>query len=160
MGTSFYGGGCVVLGGSGGGGTSDYTDLINVPVQVLNGTNVQPIVFSELDYGNYLFSGYYKHNQNGTIYIESTPTNVQVFQDDITLNKIVRLEYFENSEYYMVAFIYEEDGTYAEKKFSFKTGSSSDVNTEAIETAKEEAIAEAVLQSKEYVEGRMTLNIL
>lgn len=159
MGTSFYGGGCVMIGGSGG-GTSDYTDLINVPVKVLNGTSVQPIVFSELDYGNYHFSGYYKHNQNSTIYIESTPTNVQVFQDDVTLKKIVRLEYFENSEYYMVAFIYEEDGSYIEKKFSFCADPSSDVNTEAIEQAKDEAIAEAVLRSTEYVEGRMTLNIL
>ena len=80
MGTSFYGGGCVVVSGGSGSGSSNYNDLINVPIQNLEGTNIQPIVFSELDFGNYVFTGYYKYNQNDTIYIESTPTNIQVFK--------------------------------------------------------------------------------
>ena len=159
MGTSFYGGGCVVVSGGSGTGSSNYNDLINVPVQNLEGTNIQPIVFSELDFGNYVFTGYYKYNQNDTIYIESTPTNIQVFQDDVTLKKIVRTEIFENSEYYMVALIYEDDGSYSVKRFSFSAGGSGGGDTpsdEALAQIKEEAIAE----SKAYTDSVMTLNIL
>lgn len=158
MGTSFYGGGSIVITG-GGSGSSDYTDLINVPIQVLKGTNAQPIVFSELDYGNYFVEGYFKYNQNGTVYIESTPTNVQVFQDDLTLKKIVRIEIFENSEYYMVALIYEDDGSYSMKKFSFSAGGSGGGDTpsdEVLAQIKKEAVAEA----KTYTDNVMTLNIL
>lgn len=158
MGTSFYGGGGVVITG-GGLGSSDYTDLINVPIQVLKGTSTQPIVFSELDYGNYFVEGHFKYNQNDTVYIESTPTNVQVFQDDLTLKKIVRTEIFENSEYYMVALIYEDDGSYSMKKFSFSAGGSGGGDTpsdEVLAQIKKEAVAEA----KTYTDNVMTLNIL
>ncbi len=159
MGTSFYGGGCVVVGGGSGAGSSNYNDLINVPIQNLEGTNIQPIVFSELDFGNYVFTGYYKYNQNDTIYIESTPTNIQVFQDDVTLKKIVRTEIFENSEYYMVALIYEDDGSYSIKRFSFSAEGSGGGDTpsdEVLNTIKEEAVTE----SKQYTDAMMTLNIL
>lgn len=158
MGTSFYGGGSIVITG-GGPGSSDYTDLINVPIQVLKGTSAQPIVFSELDYGNYFVEGYFKYNQNDIVYIESTPTNVQVFQDDLTLKKIVRTEIFENSEYYMVALIYEDDGSYSIKRFSFSAGGSGGGDTpsdEILNTIKEEAVTE----SKQYTDTMMTLNIL
>lgn len=158
MGTSFYGGGGVVITG-GGFGSSDYTDLINVPIQVLKGTSIQPIVFSELEYGNYLVQGYFKYNQNDTIYIESTPTNVQVFQDEVTLKKIAKTEIFENGEYYLVALIYEDDGSYSIKKFSFSaggTGGGDAPSDEVLAKVKEEAIAEA----NAYTKQMMTLNIL
>ena len=155
MGTSFYGGGCIVSGGAG--GSSDYRDLVNVPVQVLKGTNVQPIIFSELDYGNYLFSGNYMYNRDSAIFIESTPTNIHVFQDETTMKKIVRLEQFENSEYFMVALIYEEDDSYTEKKFSLLLEGGM---TEEIANAIDAAMDQAVVESKEYVEAVMTLNIL
>ena len=158
MGTSFYGGGGVVITG-GGLGSSDYTDLINVPIQVLKGTSIQPIVFSELEYGNYLVQGYFKYNQNDTIYIESTPTNVQVFQDEVTLKKIAKTEIFENGEYYLVALIYEDDGSYSIKKFSFSaggTGGGDAPSDEVLAKIKEEAIAEA----NAYTKQMMTLNIL
>jgi hypothetical protein len=152
MGTSFYGGGGVV-------GSSDYTDLINVPIQVLKGTSIQPIVFSELEYGNYLVQGYFKYNQDDTVYIESTPTNVQVFQDEVTLKKIAKTEIFENGEYYLVALIYEDDGSYSINKFSFSAGGTGGGDTpsdEALAKIKEEAIAEA----NAYTKQMMTLNIL
>ena len=158
MGTSFYGGGGVVISG-GGIGSSDYTDLINVPIQVLKGTSIQPIVFSELDFGNYLVQGYYRYNQNDTVYIESTPTNVQVFQDEITLKKIAKTEIFENGEYYLVALVYEDDGSYSINKFSFSaggTGGGEAPSDEVLAKVKEEAVAE----SKAYVDSMMTLNIL
>lgn len=158
MGTSFYGGGGVVITG-GGFGSSDYTDLINVPIQVLKGTSIQPIVFSELEYGNYLVQGYFRYNQNDTVYIESTPTNVQVFQDEITLKKIAKTEIFENGEYYLVALIYEDDGSYSIKKFSFSAGSTGGgeaPSDEVLAQIKEEAVAEA----NAYTKRMMTLNIL
>jgi hypothetical protein len=156
MGTSFYGGGGVVI--SGGLGSSDYTDLINVPIQVLKGTSIQPIVFSALDFGNYLVEGYYRYNQNDTVYIESTPTNVQVFQDEVTLKKIVKTEIFENGEYYLVALVYEDDGSYSMKKFSFSAGGGGGEapSEEVLAKVKEEAIAEA----NAYTKQMMTLNIL
>ena len=157
MGTSFYGGGCVVVNGDG--GSSNYNDLINVPVVNLTGTSMQPVVFSELAFGNYIVNGYRRYNQNDTVYLETTPTYVQVFEDDVTLKKIVRTEIFENREYYMVALIYEDDGTYSTKKFSFSTGGGSGeviIPEEALAQVKEEAIAE----SKAYADAMMTLNIL
>lgn len=156
MGTSFYGGGCVVVNG---GGSSNYNDLINVPIVNLTGTSMQPVVFSELTFGNYMITGYRRYNQNDTVYLETTPTYVQVFEDDVTLKKIVRTELFENGEYYMVALIYEDDGTYSTKKFSFSTGGGSGeviIPEEALAKVKEEAIAE----SKAYADAMMTLNIL
>ena len=157
MGTSFYGGGCVVV--NGGGGSSNYNDLMNVPIVNLTGTSMQPVVFSELAFGNYIVAGYRRYNQNDTVYLETTPTYVQVFEDDVTLKKIVRTEVFENSEYYMVALIYEDDGTYSTKKFSFSTGGGSGeviIPEEALARVKEEAFAE----SKAYADAMMTLNIL
>ena len=156
MGTSFYGGGCVVVSG---GGSSNYNDLTNLPIVNLTGTSMQPVVFSELTFGNYMITGYRRYNQNDTVYLETTPTYVQVFEDDVTLKKIVRTELFENGEYYMVALIYEDDGTYSTKKFSFSTGGGSGeviIPEEALAKVKEEAIAE----SKAYADAMMTLNIL
>ena len=157
MGTSFYGGGCVVV--NGGGGSSNYNDLMNVPIVNLTGTSMQPVVFSELAFGNYIVAGYRRYNQNDTVYLETTPTYVQVFEDDVTLKKIVRTELFENGEYYMVALIYEDDGTYSTKKFSFSTGGGSGeviIPDEVLNQTKEEA----VIESKQYTDAMMTLNIL
>ena len=108
---------------------------------------------------NYLVQGYFKYNQNDTIYIESTPTNVQVFQDEVTLKKIAKTEIFENGEYYLVALIYEDDGSYSIKKFSFSaggTGGGDAPSDEVLAKVKEEAIAEA----NAYTKQMMTLNIL
>ena len=157
MGTSFYGGGCVVV--NGGGGSSNYNDLMNVPIVNLTGTSMQPVVFSELTFGNYIVAGYRRYNQNDTVYLETTPTYVQVFEDDVTLKKIVRTELFENGEYYMVALIYEDDGTYSTKKFSFSTSGGSGeviIPDEVLNKTKEEA----VIESKQYTDAMMTLNIL
>ena len=82
-----------------------------------------------------------------------------VFEDDVTLKKIVRTELFENGEYYMVALIYEDDGTYSTKKFSFSTGGGSGeviIPDEVLNKTKEEA----VIESKQYTDAMMTLNIL
>lgn len=157
MGTSFYGGGCVVV--NGGGGSSNYNDSMNVPIVNLTGTSMQPVVFSELAFGNYIVAGYRRYNQNDTVYLETTPTYVQVFEDDVTLKKIVRTEIFENGEYYMVALIYEDDGTYSTKKFSFSTGGGSGeviIPDEVLNKTKEEAVTESRL----YTDAMMTLNIL
>ena len=157
MGTSFYGGGCVVV--NGGGGSSNYNDLMNVPIVNLTGTSMQPVVFSELAFGNYIVAGYRRYNQNDTVYLETTPTYVQVFEDDVTLKKIVRTEVFENGEYYMVALIYEDDGTYSTKKFSFSTSGGSGeviIPDEVLNKTKEEAVTESRL----YTDAMMTLNIL
>ena len=157
MGTSFYGGGCIVVNGDG--GSSNYNDLINVPIVNLIGTSIQPVVFSELAFGNYIVTGYRRYNQNDIVYLETTPTYVQVFEDDVTLKKIVRTEIFENGEYYMVALIYEDDGTYSTKKFSFSaggTGGGDAPSDEVLAKIKEEAIAEA----NAYTKQMMTLNIL
>ena len=157
MGTSFYGGGCVIVNGSG--GSSNYNDLMNVPIVNLTGTSMQPVIFSELAFGNYIVTGYRQYNQNDIVYLEATPTYVQVFEDDVTLKKVVRTEIFENGEYYMVALIYEDDGTYSTKKFSFATGGGSGeviIPEEVLAQVKAEAIAE----SKAYADAMMTLNIL
>ena len=156
MGTSFYGGGGVVI--NGGFGSSDYTDLINVPIQVLKGTSIQPIVFSELEYGNYLVQGHFRYNQNDTVYIESTPTNVQIFQDEITLKKIAKTEIFENGEYYLVALIYEDDGSYSIKKFSFSAGGGG--GEAPSEEVLEQTIQKAVTEANTYTRQMMTLNTL
>ena len=53
---SFYGGGC-----SGGGGSSNYADLKNAPITVLNGSSESSFInLAGLDPGNYNVKGYYK----------------------------------------------------------------------------------------------------
>ena len=158
MGTSFYGGGYIVVNG-GSEGSSNYNDLVNIPIVNLTGTSMQPVIFSELTFGNYIVTGYRRYNQNDIVYLEATPTYVQVFEDDVTLKKVVRTEIFENGEYYMVALIYEDDGTYSTKKFSFSaggTGGGDAPSDEVLAKIKEEAIAEA----NAYTKQMMTLNIL
>lgn len=155
MGTSFYGGGYIVVNG-GSEGSSNYNDLVNIPIVNLTGTSMQPVIFSELTFGNYIVTGYRRYNQNDIVYLEATPTYVQVFEDDVTLKKVVRTEIFENGEYYMVALIYEDDGTYSTKKFSFATGGEDAPSDEVLAQIKQEAISEA----NAYTKQMMTLNIL
>ena len=152
MGSSFYGNGYAVNGN----GTLNYNELKNTPIQNLVGTSSQPVTFSNLNFGNYSVTGYYKYNDEDTIFLEFDPITVQVFKDDVTLKKIVRMEVFENGEYYMVVLIYEEDGTYNIKKFSFSAGGGNLPSEELLDKTKQEAIAE----SKAYAESLMTLYIL
>lgn len=158
---SFYGN--HLMSGSGGGGaagTTNYNNLINIPIKNLKGAESEPIIFSQLDYGNYLMSGYYQYNTTSVVYIESIPMNVRVFQDDITLQKVVSFEIFENGEYFLVTLIYNEDDSYKEERLSFKqlqdSGELSEAVTQAISKSKEEA----VLESKQYTDACMTLHIL
>lgn len=158
--SSFYGNHVISNAGGGSAGTTNYNNLINTPIKNLKGVDSEPIIFSQLDYGNYLMSGYYQYSPNSLVYIESIPTNIQVFQDTITLQKVVCFETFENNEYFLVTLTYDDDESYIEERFSFKqlqdNGSLSEAVTEAIVKSKEEA----VIESKQYVDACMTLHIL
>ena len=157
---SFYGNHAISGSGGGSVGTTNYNNLTNVPIKNLKGIDTEPIVFSKLDYGNYLMSGYYQYNINSLVYIESIPTNIRVFQDSITLQKVVCFEIFENNEYFLVTLTYESDDSYVEERLSFKqlqdSGSLSEAVVQAIAKSKEEAIFE----SKQYTDECMTLHVL
>lgn len=156
---SFYGN-HVVSGGGGSTGTTNYNNLINIPIKNLKGTDTNPIVFSDLDYGNYLMSGYYQYNANSLVCIESIPTNIQVFQDTITLQKVVCFEIFENNEYFLVTLTYEHDNSYIEQRLNFKQIQDSGELSEAVVLAIAQSKEEAVLESKQYIDECMTLHVL
>lgn len=119
--SSFYGN--VSIGGSSGeGGTSNYNELINLPIKNLIGTDSSPIIISNLNYGNYLIKGSYKYNSNSKLLKEDTFKNIQVFKDETSQNKIAKFEVFENKEYYIITLTYENDGNFIEDRLSISSG--------------------------------------
>ena len=119
--SSFYGN--VSIGGSSGeGGTSNYNELINLPIKNLIGTDSSPIIISNLNYGNYLIKGSYKYNSNSELLKEDTFKNIQVFKDETSQNKIAKFEVFENKEYYIITLTYENDGNFIEDRLSISSG--------------------------------------
>lgn len=119
--SSFYGN--VSIGSSSGeGGTSNYNELINLPIKNLIGTDSSPIIISNLNYGNYLIKGSYKYNSNSELLKEDTFKNIQVFKDETSQNKIAKFEVFENKEYYIITLTYENDGNFIEDRLSISSG--------------------------------------
>lgn len=119
--SSFYGN--VSIGGSSGeGGTSNYNELINLPIKNLIGTDSSPIIISNLNYGNYLIKGSYKYNSNSKLLKEDIFKNIQVFKDETSQNKIAKFEVFENKEYYIITLTYENDGNFIEDRLSISSG--------------------------------------
>ena len=116
--SSFYGQGTSISNGSGN-GTFNYDELLNKPIKNLRGIDSTPIVFSELEPGNYTFIGNYKFSQNDEeAKINNIPRVLQIYKDDIKNTLIAKFESFENGEYYVTSIIYNEDGTYTEEKYS------------------------------------------
>lgn len=122
--SSFYGNGGV----SGGGGTSDYNQLTNVPVKNITGTEGSPINFELLTFGEYKISGYYKFNSDSEVFNKNV-LYVSIFEDNETKKKIIKFEEFENSQFYIMTLTYEDDGTYIEDRFS-PSQSSSEIASE------------------------------
>lgn len=121
--SSFYGNICIGN-SSGEGGTSNYNDLSNLPIKNLMGTNSSPIIFYNLDYGNYLIKGNYKYNLNSDLLKEDTFKNIQIFKDEVTQKKIAKFEIFENKEYFIITLTFEDNGDYIEDRLSFSSESS------------------------------------
>lgn len=118
--SSFYGNGGI---SSGGGGTSDYNQLTNIPIKNITGTEGSPVNFSLLSFGQYKITGYYIFNKDSEVFNSST-LYISIFEDNETKKKIVKFEEFENSQFYIMTLTYEDDGTYIEDRFSPSQGSS------------------------------------
>ena len=93
MGTFYPGGIGNSGGGSGGGGstgTTNYNNLTNVPIINVTGTDSSPVILSNLSYGHYSLSGYYKKTEN-SITVTKAPGVFEVYvsEDEIDQNKVV-----------------------------------------------------------------------
>lgn len=96
---SFYGGGAIMGGSIGGGGTTNYDSLQNTPIKNLTGTEVAPVVLSNLEPGLYKVKGDFKYDKNDTESDSfSTPTELLITTDAETGEKIAYFQYFENGE--------------------------------------------------------------
>ena len=90
---SFYGTG-VIVGSGGGEGTTNYNDLENKPI--INLIGVLPVNLNILEVGTYNIRGNYKYEENGETHTFAETHLVQVFQDSVTQNKIVRFDIYKN----------------------------------------------------------------
>ena len=114
---SFYGTGVIVSGG-GGEGTTNYNDLENKPI--INLIGVSPINFKNLEVGTYNIRGNYIYEENGNTYTFADTHLVQVFQDSITQDKIVRFDIYENNQRYTKSIIYNSvSNTYTEETYTY-----------------------------------------
>ena len=97
--SSFYGQGTSISNGSGN-GTFNYDELLNKPIKNLRGIDSTPIVFLELEPGNYTFIGNYKFSQNDEeAKINNIPRVLQIYKDDIEALELKRQTYSEILNY-------------------------------------------------------------
>lgn len=119
--SSFYGNGGYYSSSEGGGSNTpvtDYNSLTNKPILNLVGVTSQPIIFSNLSYGNYVLSGFYKFNENDQSKQENGQRCLQVYQDKETKQKIVKFETVEKDKYYLNFIKYDKNNNYTIEKFS------------------------------------------
>lgn len=96
----------------GGGGTTNYNDLINKPVINKTGTESSPIILNTLGYGEYIITGNFVYtNKDNTLKGGSFPTYISILQDGITLKKIAKYETFEDGIYYINTVSFNDDET-------------------------------------------------
>lgn len=96
----------------GGGGTTNYNDLINKPVINKTGTESSPIILNTLGYGEYIITGNFVYtNEDNTLKGGSFPTYISILQDGITLKKIAKYETFEDGIYYINTVSFNDDET-------------------------------------------------
>lgn len=96
----------------GGGGTTNYNDLINKPVINKTGTESSPIILNTLGYGEYIITGNFVYtNEDNTLKGGSFPTYISILQDGITLKKIAKYETFEDGIYYINTVSFNDDKT-------------------------------------------------
>ena len=107
--SSFYGSHSIE--GGGGGGTSDYNELINTPITNITGSALTPVSFQTLNYGVYHLSGFYKYTIDGEVYEAEPPILVKVIQDEETHRKVVYYETCKNGKLVDIITRYKEDGT-------------------------------------------------
>ena len=116
---SFYGTG-VIVGSGGGEGTTNYNDLENKPI--INLIGVLPVDLSILEVGTYNIRGNYKYNENGDTHTFAETHLVQVFQDSVTQNKIVRFDIYKDDKRYTQSIIYDNTtGIYTEELYPYST---------------------------------------
>lgn len=124
---SFYGN--VVIGGSGS-GVSSYDELSNRPIINLIGTETSPTILYELDYGIYLLKGSYKYTTNDETK-QTTQLMIQIFQDEVTNQKVAKFEKFENQDLIVYTVSYDDATTFNEDRLSIG-GDSSDEGVSSI----------------------------
>jgi hypothetical protein len=147
--TSFYGN-FTSLSGSGD-GTSDYNQLLNVPVKNIAGTEDVPILLAALEPGSYNLKGYFKCGNNTDIEIAQN-TLVNILIDNETNQKLIQYGLFDSDIYYIVTGTVVDDMNVLLKKNVLNN--SGEVGSEAIESAKTELKA----YTDEQVESAFALN--
>lgn len=99
-----------ITGGSG--GTTNYNKLLNTPITNISGTEENPVVLGELDFGSYSLTGYFKYvTRSDNIRQVQYKMLVEVLQDLVTLRKVARFEVYEDSKPFHYSIYFNEDGT-------------------------------------------------
>jgi hypothetical protein len=95
---SFYG---TFMGLSGSGdGTSDYNQLLNVPIKNVTGTEDVPILLAALEPGSYNLNGYFRCGNNTDVEVAQN-TLVKVLIDSEINQKLIKYDSFESDTYYI-----------------------------------------------------------
>lgn len=97
-------------------GTSDYNDLTNVPVINLVGNAANPVILQALAFGTYSLLGEYKYTAADVdIMTAATKLFLEVSDDNLSGNKIVKFEDYEDGERYVESIIFD-GATYTAQK--------------------------------------------
>ena len=114
--------------GFAGGGTQDvnYDDVINIPIINKTGTSDNPIVFSDLNFGEYRVNGEYRYNNTSEVYV-ANQLYISVVEDINTNHKVIKFEQFDNSELYIVVVDYYQEDEYTEDRLSVSHSGSGEI---------------------------------
>lgn len=97
--------------------SNDYNSLENTPVINLTGTAEAPINFQRLGYGNYVIAGNYIYSDtDNELKTAANAFLIEVVDDNITMNKVVKIEDYEDGEYFIETLIYTADGEIVKQK--------------------------------------------
>lgn len=117
---SFYGGGGV----PGGGGTSNYDDLKNAPIQNLKGsTQSRYVNLSGLDSGHYSLTGYYKNDSQSELQSTIEPIDMIISRDNSTDRLVAQYYTVEEEVLYVNLISFENGMVYKQSKLPVGGGS-------------------------------------
>lgn len=96
----------------------NYNELENAPVVNLTGTEEKPIILQKLDYGSYAVTGPYKVvPEDEGFLLNPSVFSMTVLDDNITSNKVVKIEDYEDGELYIETIIFTNDGYIKDKVY-------------------------------------------
>lgn len=101
--------------GSGSQGEVYYDDIINAPILNIIGYSENPVLFSNLTPGRYVIKGYYRYNSKSEVF-NTSDLFIEVYNDQLTNNRMIKFEQFENSIMYIVVIDYYQEDEFTEDR--------------------------------------------